>query len=329
MEYRYLAKDGRVVWVLDQARLIARDRHGRPKLFQGVVLDITARKEAEAKAEDAEARYRQLVEGGSVIAYVLGRAEPGEPRPLTYISPQIERILGYTATEWLNEIGLWFRSLHPDDRDRMHAVSDVIEAGGPWSAEYRLIARDGHVVWVHDEGGPGSFDEAGPTTFHGMLLDITDRKESEDRLRESEERYRGLVEGMPVVPWTEVVDLTAGRSQMTYIGPQAKSMFGYAPEELLEVPDHFERLLHPDDAKRMLARAEHCSRTGEPWDEVFRILDPEGRTIWVTSRARMIVDESGRQVWQGITLDITAQMQRAAELLVLEDEAPADRPPRR
>jgi PAS domain S-box-containing protein len=329
MEYRYLAKDGRVVWVLDQARLIARDRHGRPRLFQGVVLDITARKQAEAKAEDAEARYRQLVEGGSVIAYVLGRAEPGEPRPLTYISPQIERILGYTDVEWLEESGLWGRSLHPDDRDRMHAASRAIDAGGPWSEEYRLIARDGRVVWVHDEGGPGDFDEAGPTTFHGVLLDITERKASEDLLRDAEERYRSLVEGLPAIPWTEVVDAATGRSRITYIGPQATNVLGYSPEELIAEPDHFERLLHPGDAKRMLARAAHCARTGEPWDEVFRMVARDGRTVWVSSRATMVSDDDGRRVWQGITFDITAAMEHDPEVAVEEDEAEAGRRPRR
>jgi adenylate cyclase len=328
MEYRYLARDGHVVWVLDQATLIARDRAGQPKMFQGVVLDITARKEAEAKAAEAEARYRQLAEGGSVIAYMLDRASGAEPHAVTYISPQIERILGYTARQWLDETGLWDRSLHPDDRERMREISRAVDSGRPWSADYRLIARDGRVVWLHDEGGPASFDEHGPATFHGVLLDITDRKEAEAQLIEAEERFRSLVEGMPAVPWTEVVDKGTGRSRITYIGPQAVQMFGYAPEDLVAEPDHFERLVHPDDRERMMARAAHCDETGEPWDEVFRVRARDGHAVWVRSRAQLVSDSDGRRVWQGVTVDITAEMGDQADPAVDRDGVPRERLPR-
>ena len=310
MEYRYLAKDGHVVWVLDQAKLIARDRLGQPKMFQGVVLDITARKEAEAKAADAEARYRQLAEHGPVIAYVLERGGSSEvPHPVTYISPHVERILGYRAEDWLAEPGLWERSLHPDDRDRMQEIARSLEGGEPWSADYRLIARDGHVVWLHDEGGPLARDENGrPVTYHGVLLDITERMEAESKTRDAEERYRSLVEGMPAMPWTEVIDTEDGRSRITYVGPQSVPILGYTPQELASEADHFERMLHPDDRERVMAHSAHCDQTGERWDVVFRVIARGGRVVWIHSRADMVAESEGRRVWQGVSIDVTAEM---------------------
>src|SRR5207244_13072356 len=90
-EYRYLAKDGRVVWVLDQATLLTRDRVGQPFMFQGVMLDITARKDAETKAAEAEARYRMLAEQGPIVAYMWDMAPAGGQGPFTYVSPQVEQ----------------------------------------------------------------------------------------------------------------------------------------------------------------------------------------------------------------------------------------------
>src|SRR5204862_2319821 len=110
--------------------------------------------------------------------------------------------------------------------------------------DYRLIARDGRIVWMHDEGLVATRDEAGrPATFHGIMLDITERNEEEARLREAEERYRGVVEGVPGIPWTEVVD-PDGRARLTFVGPQSESILGYRPKELTEEPDHFRRMVH-------------------------------------------------------------------------------------
>jgi PAS domain S-box-containing protein len=312
-EYRYLARDGRIVWVLDQARLIARDRKGQPKLFQGVFLDITARKSAEDKAAEAEAKYRLLAEKGPVIAYTMDRGKPtGRPQRITYISPQIERLLGYRTAEWMEDPELFPRILHPDDHDRVTSISQSLDVtGDPWSVDYRLIARDGHIVWMHDEGLVATRDEAGrPATFHGIMLDITERTEAETLLREAEERYRGLVEGMPVMPWTEVVD-PDGRSKITFVGPQVESILGYRPEELTTEFDHFRRMLHPDDVERVMAISDHCNDTGEPWDVVYRAIARDGRVVWMHSVGAVASSENGRVVWQGVTLDVTAQHARA------------------
>ncbi|MBI3647807.1 MAG: PAS domain-containing protein [Actinobacteria bacterium] len=279
-EYRYLARDGHVVWVLDQARMISRDKLGQPKLFQGVFLDITARKAAEDKAVEAEARYRQLAEIGPIITYALERSpEPDAPGMVTYISPRVERILGYAPKEWVDGSDLWMRSIHPDDRSRMQDMFRRLgETVEPWSIEYRLIARDGRIVWVHDTGGVLTRDDRGRGfTFQGAFIDITASKETESILRESEERYRSLVEGVPAIPWIDVTDVE-GHTRTVYVGPQIEHVLGYLPDELIGEPEHFQRMIHPDDRERVMALSDHCNETSEPWDIVYRApgATPEG-----------------------------------------------------
>ncbi len=314
MEFRYLAKDGHVVWVLDQASLLARDRLGRPKLFQGVMLDITARKAAETKAAEAEARYRMLAEQGPVIAYIWERSpNDGTPGPFTYVSPQIERVLGYPRELLNSDLDFWITVLHPDDRDRVLADDLHVETTGePWSSDYRVIAADGRVVWLHDEGRLLTRDAEGrPKSFHGILMDITARRAAEERLREAEQRYRTLIEEMPAIPFTEVVDPETGRGRFTYIGPQVESILGYSAEELLAEPDHLERMLHPDDRERLMAASADAYESGEPWDLEYRVLARDGRTVWLNSRADCVQDDQGRRVWHGVALDVTAARERA------------------
>ena len=171
-EYRMVAQDGRLVWFHDQAVLI-RDPEGEPLFWQGFMLDITARKEAEFRRAEAEARYRALVEQTPAIAYI--DAVEG-PVSTLYISPQTTEILGYTPEEWYEDPQLWSKIVHPDDATRDDYVD---ESGRPVSSEYRLIAKDGRAVWVHDQASLISDEDGKPKFWQGLLVDITSQKEAE------------------------------------------------------------------------------------------------------------------------------------------------------
>jgi PAS domain S-box-containing protein len=111
--------------------------------------DVTERVRTEARLREAEERYRTLIEQIPAVTYI-DRAD-GSDEPL-YTSPRIEELLGYTPQEWL-EGRLWPERLHPDDRERVLVADEHFEsgAGEQFSEEYRLIAKDGSVVWVREE----------------------------------------------------------------------------------------------------------------------------------------------------------------------------------
>ena len=182
LEYRLLQRDGRVRWFRDDA-VALRDEAGRPVMLRGSMTDITDRREAEQGLRDAEARYRALVEQIPAIVF-LDEIGPEGIRPL-YVSPQIEAILGFSPEEWLSDAGLLQRRLHPDDRVRVVAQIERHHATGqPFVSEYRLIARDGRVVWVHDaDTGWNADDASWPRRSQGVILDITALREAERALR--------------------------------------------------------------------------------------------------------------------------------------------------
>ena len=306
-EYRYLAKDGHVVWVLDHATLQSRDARGRPELFYGVLLDIAARKQAEEKAADAEVRYRMLAEEGPIVPYIYELDHSVDPPRvrLEYVSPRTADIMGFPGSTWEPHPERWVDAMHPDDRARFEGtVNRTRMTGEPWSHDYRMITAEGRVVWLHDTGRMVSRDESGrPQRFQGVVLDITERKEEEDRLRRSEARLRGLVENLPVIPWTEVDHPQTGRARITFIGPQVTEAYGYTPEELRAEPNHFERMIHPQDRERVMRFARQAMRTGEPWEDHYRMVARDGTIRHVHCIARLVSSgPDGPQVWHGVTV---------------------------
>jgi diguanylate cyclase (GGDEF)-like protein/PAS domain S-box-containing protein len=195
----------------------------------GVVVnsrDITERKRTQEALREAEAKYRTLVEQLPAITYVNTRAQINDK---LYVSPQIESILGVSIAEWTSDPQFWITLLHPEDRKRVLAeVARSYETGEPLVADYRMIARDGRVVWFRDEGTPVR-DDAGRFYYHlGVMLDVTERKEAEERLKQSEERYRAVVE-------QAIEGLYLGAADTKRIletNPAFQKMLGYTTEEL-------------------------------------------------------------------------------------------------
>jgi len=195
VEYRMLARDGRVVWLRDEASIVRDNASGR-LLTHGFLFDITDRKEAEQKLREAEERYRILVEQLPLAVY-LDEIDP--EAPWIYLSPQIEAMLGYPVDEWLSKPETFFSVMHAEDRERVRAeLQRTVETGCPFTSEYRMIGRDGSVVWVHDRGSPLPDAEGTRRHLQGFMLDITDRKEVEDELMTANRKLQAYIESSPL-----------------------------------------------------------------------------------------------------------------------------------
>jgi diguanylate cyclase (GGDEF)-like protein/PAS domain S-box-containing protein len=146
-----------------------------------VVRDVSQERRREREASAAERKYRELVERLPVVTYV---AEPGEVGAWIYISPQIERIMGYTPQEWMADPLIWANAIHPDDRDRVLDAEERLKTGKrPSALEYRLITRGGSVLWVSDEAVLRAEAEDGVWLLDGLFVDISDRKAAETQLQ--------------------------------------------------------------------------------------------------------------------------------------------------
>jgi PAS domain S-box-containing protein len=146
----------------------------------GAIGAAVERAASEASRQQSEERHVALIERLPLVTYI-DRADDNISG--VYVSPQIERVLGYTPEQWTSDPDFFSKVIHPDDRG--HALDGSWPEGeGPHAVEYRLIAADGRVVWIHDQYFlvPGH-DASDVGYSQGFMLDITERREAEEALR--------------------------------------------------------------------------------------------------------------------------------------------------
>jgi diguanylate cyclase (GGDEF)-like protein/PAS domain S-box-containing protein len=146
------------------------------QLLQTVVQELH---KADVDLRAATAKYRALVEQIPAIVYV---DVADETMATTYVSPQIEPLLGITPQEYIDDPDLWTKRLHPDDRDEALATYlDGRERGEPFTFEYRLIDARGAEVWFRDSAMVVRAEDGTPSLIQGVMLDITERKKAEEQ----------------------------------------------------------------------------------------------------------------------------------------------------
>lgn len=141
---------------------------------------------------EAHETYRHLVEGIPAILYVDAVDDPSTS---LYTSPQIEPILGITAEEWRANPALWLNRMHEDDRERV--VAEHLESnrtGEPFRCVYRMYAADGHEVWIRDEAVLVEDGDGEPRFWRGIMFDVTEQMQTEERLRVSLDALHGTAE---------------------------------------------------------------------------------------------------------------------------------------
>jgi PAS domain S-box-containing protein len=180
LERRLIRMDGTPVNVEVAATSF---KFGHLSASQVIVHDLTERKRAELELRAAETKIRCLVEQLPAITYMAGFGPNGR---WTYVSPQVEVILGFTPEEWLNDPGLWYSRLHPDDAKKtLELEAECLATGEPYAAEYRLRARDGTFHWFSDLGTMIQGTDGAPESIQGVLMEITEQKQLEAQLRQS------------------------------------------------------------------------------------------------------------------------------------------------
>ncbi len=165
-----------------RAELAREDAEGR---LDAVREAETAR--AEREIRQTESRYRALAESIPLVTWL---STPGDRSSILYLSPQVEPLLGYSPGECQAEPGLFSTLVHPDDREAVLATRDAVDGGAvPHDDEYRLVARDGRVVWIREETSTVKDASGTPLYTQTFLLDISERKRADaerERLRGAE-----------------------------------------------------------------------------------------------------------------------------------------------
>jgi PAS domain S-box-containing protein len=168
---------------------------------QGALSLIEGSKAIGVTLADVDARYRTLVEQIPAVVFMafldkgIGEA---------YVSPQIEEMLGFSQEEWLNDPVRWYQQIHPEDKARWSIeAAGLFMSGEPLKSLYRVLARDGHVVWFHCEAKMVRNNEGQPWFIHGVAFDISELKRAEASGSEYAEQLKSLSRRLMEVQETE------------------------------------------------------------------------------------------------------------------------------
>ncbi len=313
LEFRWLHKDGSWRWLESVGNNLLHDPEVRGII--SVSRDITARKEDEARLRDAEERYRTLVEQIPAVTYLVVFDESSEAEySVEYVSPQIEAILGVPPEGLFGNSEL--ARIHPEDRERVAEAHRIHrKTRSPLYEEYRVVPEGGEALWVRNEAVMLRSESRGLWFSHGVLHDITERKESEGEIEGAREEYRMLVEEVPGV--TYVAETATGKA--LYVSPQIEDLLGY-PKGIHESnPLFWREAVHPDDLDELTSAGMSGADCGT-FSVEYRVRAADGRTVWIRDEGRVVFGEDGGPLlWRGVALDVTAR--KEAEERLHESEA--------
>ena len=293
----------------------------RPQPVADSLENQTETTSVSSQASSLEARYRTLLEQIPAVVFMASLDQGiGE----AYVSPHIEALLGFTQEEWLNDPVRWYHQIHPADKTRWsEEAAQMFLTGEPLKSVYRVMARDGHVVWFRCEAKMVRRDDGRPWFIHGIGFDITEIKEAEEQLQnannelraeiverrridaallESEGRYRGIIESA-----LDAVVTMDEKGLITAWNAQAENIFGWTKEEAVG-RSLSETIIPPQHREAHEAGMRHFLITGEGpmFNKRFEIaaLHRTGREFpveFALSAAR----SEGKVTFSGFIRDIT------------------------
>jgi len=265
---------------------------GRDVRFE-MALDITERKRAEDALRDSQARFKMLFEGASTAIFIIDL----KTRTITDCNTYASRLIGRPKEEI---IGMHHASLHPPDRLAQCRGNAALHSpdGRVANFETEILHRDGRRIPIFINSTIMEID--GRKIMMGSYLDVTDFKLVEKALRESEERYRRLVENIQVLVW-EVDE----NYRYTYMNPRFRDVLGYEPEELLgKTP--FE-LMAGEEVERIMGRLKPLLDEHKPFELLdYLVLRKDGEKVYFKTNAVPVFDDKGRfKGYRGVNRDIT------------------------
>lgn len=271
---------------------------------------MSDRSEAERAVQESEQRYKRLLT--SVTDYVYSvTVDQGRPAATVH-GPGCEAVTGYKSSEFDSDAFLWYRMVYDEDRPAVTAQAErVLRGETPFPLEHRIIHKDGSLRWIRNTPVPHRDDQGRLRAYDGLVSDVTERKQAELALRQSQERLALVIQGSSDGIWDW--DLTTNQ---VYFSTRWKNMLGYADHE---VEDHFsawERLLHPDDRERALACIQdYLTGRSSAYELEHRLRHKDGSYRWILARGVALRDTTGKPVrMAGSHVDLTAHKETEQRL---------------
>lgn len=298
-------KDGRIVEHNSLPHQIAGKSVGRVWSFR----DVTERFRIEEKLRQSEEQFRLITENVADLIAVLDL----EGRRV-YNSPSYKGMLG--DPEKLKG-SLSFSEIHPDDRERIKKIfEETVRTGVGQRSEYRFLLKNGSIRYMESQGSVIRDRNGDPEKVVVVSRDVTRRKRAEDTLRESEGRFRLVVQATndAVWDWDLLTNLFWWNEGVT-------TLFGYSREELGPDASWWTEHIHPEDQERVISGVyEQIDGGGKAWTDEYRFRRKDGTYAYILDRAYVIHEDGGKPVRMiGAMMDVTARKKAEEEIKGLNE----------
>ncbi|AKG20413.1 PAS domain-containing protein [Calothrix sp. 336/3] len=277
-----------------------RGASGHTEQVLSVSRDISDRRQTEQRLQESEERLRL---GMQVAGFAL--AEIDYNTNTVTLSPEAAMLYGLSTEQLTISREQFHDTFHPEDRAHLEQqIQDVLDPGGAgwFTQDYRILWSNGEVKWLTVRKQV-FFDRSNsvPRPSHAILvaLDITDRKQAEQKLQENELRFRTLADNISQLAWMT--------DEKGWIFWYNQRWFDFTGTNLGEMQGWgWQKVHHPDHVERVIGKINQCFTTGEIWEDTFPLRGKNGEYRWFLSRAVPIRDERGKVLrWFGTNTDIT------------------------
>ena len=269
-------------------------------------------RQAEGLEAEVEERTAALQEREAQLKMALKAARMGvfDSNPVTgelVWSESVESLFGFEPGTFPGTRDAFYERVHPEDREAVRrAASKAIEAGAEFDVEHRIVRADGAVRWMASRGHAIRDEAGGSVRLVGTVMDITGRKQAEEALHRSRERYSLATDAARVGVWDWNIQTGA-----FYLDPNIKAILGYTDGEIPNDLEVWVQYVHPDDREAvMAAAAEHLEGRAPAYVFEHRMLHKDGSERWIMVRGKVVRDAEGKAVRMvGTDTDITERKQ--------------------
>ncbi|MEB3290342.1 MAG: EAL domain-containing protein [Leptolyngbya sp.] len=297
------------------------DSQGRVVGCCGIQRDITELRQTVALLQASEQRLRiqEAHLRTALEAAHLGTWEWHIPSGQVIWSDSLEKLMGLPPGSFDGRIESVMAMVHPEDQHRVQqAVQRAIDGLGKYALEFRLVRADGVAWWVLGQGAVEYDPQRQPLVMRGVVVDITDRKEAEERLRKSELRLRNISDNLPGAIFRYVLH-TDGTDSITYMNQCCVDIWEVPADQLIENAQALWATVHPEDRLAMWESVQASARDLTTWIYDWRTITPTGQQKWIHGIGRPERLDNGDTAWDTIIFDYSDRQR--AELALSQTTA--------
>jgi PAS domain S-box-containing protein len=297
---RILPEDGAVIWIAVRGR-VEFDKAHKPLRMRGMSMDITARKEAEQRARESEGRFLLIANSAPVMMWASGT-----DKMCTFVN---RSWLDFTGRRLEQDLGNgWAESIHPEDRSGcVKTYVDSFDAREPFTMEYRLRRHDGLYRWISDHGVPRYDQEQNFLGYIGSCFDITEKKDAEERARESEGRFLVMANSAPVLMWASGPDKLCTFFNQPWLEFTGRSM-------VQELGNGWAEGVHLEDLAACMKVYVESFEARRPFTMEYRLRRHDGQYRWISDYGVPRFDQENNFLgYIGSCVDVTERKDAEAK----------------